>query len=100
MSELVEAMSNFQNGMLAIIIYVFGWDMQLFFEARKKFALNLKPSTDTLLQSADLDALEVLHYLYEIFRNIKVLLLQDKRWWSHHQNMARNLCPETGTTEV
>lgn len=52
--------------MLAIMIYVFGWDTQLFFEARKKFALNLKPSTDTLLQSADLYALEMLHYLYEI----------------------------------
>lgn len=50
--ELLEATSTSRNGMLAVMIYVFGWDTQLFFEARKKFALNLKPSTDTLLQKS------------------------------------------------
>lgn len=42
----------------------------------------------------------VIYMKYKKIHNFKVLLLQDKSWWSHHQNTARNLWPETGTTEV
>lgn len=64
-------------------------------EARKKFALNLKPSTDTVLQSADLCVLKMFNYLYEIFHIFKVSLLHEKRWWS-----IKSLWPEPGATEV
>lgn len=40
-------------------------------EARKTFALNLKPSTDTVLQSPDLCVLKMLNDLYEIFHILR-----------------------------
>lgn len=61
LQELLEATSASLNEQLAIIIYVFGCVgiHSGSLEARK-FALSLKPATDTLLQSVDLYTLETL----------------------------------------
>lgn len=64
-------------------------------DAGKKFALSLKPSTDTVLQSADLCVLKMLNYLYEIFHIFKDLLLHNKRWRS-----IKSLWLEFSATEV
>lgn len=67
------------NRMLTIIIYVFGWNTQLFFRGQAEICFESEAFHRYNASECSSVCFKMLHYLYEIFYIFKVFLLHDKR---------------------
>lgn len=77
--KLLEARKVPLNRMLTIIIYVFGWNTQLFFRGHAEICLESEAFYRYNASDCSSVCFKMLYYLYEIFYIFKVFLLHDKR---------------------